>query len=321
MKHRIKILLGLVVIVGISVLYAAQATHFTRIRVSADPATVTNDPLSDGQIEIEGTIYALSGVDAVGGYVSTTANTFVGDQSIDGDLDFLGAQEISTTAGSLTIAPFDGATLITGGLTTTTANTFVGDQSIDGDLNFLGAQAITTTTGALTLNPAENFDVVIATSDTLTAGPITVFSNYVLEGYSTGRSVIRVMDVLVTNASTGGLLQLETTDVFNGDVNAAEDDLTLDTPGTAFTYGDGAGADDNKVTILDAGISGVPVAVLSSEVVSNAGGTDYTVNGVVVGTGIELVWLGITDAVTTADLDLLVDTGIITVRVVYITTL
>lgn len=264
-------ILGLVVITA-ALLWAGQPTHLTQLRISASPSSITNT-LTDGQIEVEGTLFALSSVD------------------------------------------------ITGGLTTTTANTFVGDMSLDGDLDFLGAQEISTTTGALTLNPAENFDVVIATTDTLTAGPITVLSNYVLEGYSTGRSVIRVIDLLITDASTGGLLQLETTDVYNGDVNAAEDELTIDVAGTNFTYGDGAGADDNKVTILNAGISGVPVAVLSSEIVSNASGAQNSVNAVVVGTGIEVVFLAITTAATTADLDLLVDTGSMTVRIVYVTTL
>lgn len=203
------------------------------------------------------------------------------------------------------------------------AGTFyaLGTVSIDGDIDFVGPQEITTSSGDLTLNPAEGGDIVIATTDTLTAGPITSSLNYVLEGYSTGRSVLRIVDILITNAGDGGKLQLESTNVYNGDVNAAEDNLAIDVAGTNFIYGDGAGADDNKVRMLDAGISGVPIAVLSSVYLLNAGGSQHVVSGSVVSNNIELTFLGITDASTTADLDLLVDTGDFTIRVTYITTL
>ena len=85
----------------------------------------------------------------------------VGDLSLDGDLDFVGAQAITTTAGDLTLNPsgavacgsnnFTGMGTLGCGVITT-----VGDLSLDGDLDFLGAQAITTTAGDLTLNPSGN---------------------------------------------------------------------------------------------------------------------------------------------------------------------
>ena len=57
-----------------------------------------------------------------------------GDVQMDADLDFVGAQSITTTAGDLTIAP-------------------AGGLAVDADLNFTGAQSITTTAGDLTIAP------------------------------------------------------------------------------------------------------------------------------------------------------------------------
>ncbi len=64
---------------------AAGSINFTGATVDVDGAFTASSMTSDA------------------GFTSSTANTFVGDQSVDGDLDFLGAQAITTTAGDVTI--------------------------------------------------------------------------------------------------------------------------------------------------------------------------------------------------------------------------
>jgi len=58
-------------------------------------------------------------VDFTGGITTGTANTFTGDLALDGDLDFTGAQDISTTAGNLTITPAGGKVTVTDTVVTT----------------------------------------------------------------------------------------------------------------------------------------------------------------------------------------------------------
>lgn len=67
--------------------------------------------------------------------VEASGLTVTGAFSLDGDLDFTGPQEISTTTGDLTLNP-------------------ASDVNIDADINFTGAQSILTTSGTLSLSPS-----------------------------------------------------------------------------------------------------------------------------------------------------------------------
>ena len=110
----------------------------------------------DGAVTLKG---AVTLGDA-GGDVITITGTVTGDVALDGDLDFVGAQAITTTVGDLTLNPAGDVACGSNNFTGMGALTMVGTLSVDGDLAFVGPQAITTTTGDLTLNPAG--DVVVS---------------------------------------------------------------------------------------------------------------------------------------------------------------
>lgn len=80
----------------------------------------------------DGSVYTDFQTDGSGNLYLTLTGTKV---NLDADLEFAGAQSITTTAGDLTIAPSGGNFLL------------------DADLDFVGAQSITTSAGDLTIAP------------------------------------------------------------------------------------------------------------------------------------------------------------------------
>ena len=98
----------------------------------------------------------------------TGTSAMTGALNLDGDLTFTGAQQVTTSAGNLTVAAA-GDVVITpvGGDITVT-----GAFALDGDLNFTGAQAITTTSGNLSLTPAGDLVINPTGSDVTITGAV-----------------------------------------------------------------------------------------------------------------------------------------------------
>ncbi len=129
-----------------------------------------------GDVTITGAM-SLSGafspnsVNVTGGVTCTAlsvtgTSAMTGALNLDGDLTFTGAQQVTTSAGNLTVAAA-GDVVITpaGGDITVT-----GALGLDGDLNFTGAQAITTTSGNLSLTPSGDITLAPTGNDVNVTG-------------------------------------------------------------------------------------------------------------------------------------------------------
>jgi hypothetical protein len=137
--------------------------------------------------------------------------------SVDGNLEFVGAQTIDTTAGNLTLnAAASTNQLVLGssgnvGIGTASAGEAL---SVDGNLEFVGAQTIDTTAGNLTLNAAAVTDQLVLDSD--------------------GNVGIGVADPAFALHLIGGSYQAGVSNIFSGDDSATL--LTLTPWGTTPNY-------------------------------------------------------------------------------------
>ncbi len=139
-------------------------------------------------------------------------------------------------------------------------------------------------------------------------------ANYAVEGYGTGRNVLRSLRLKLENATTAGnYVKATTFNKFNHTPIAEADDVLLGTPKTNFSYPLAWVFD-----ILVAGLEGNCIGVLSASVQENQSGTALTVVGDVNSNGIRVSLLNAASAAG-ADIDSLVDTGQISIQVLYVT--
>jgi len=173
--------------------------HYTDDDVDAHLSGGDGISYSGGTVAVD-LVDAWSGLEFSGGdlrvdldaaFTWTGAHTFQSDIQADCDLDFVGAQSITTTGGNLTLAPTEDVVVsnasvflsdgefvgVSGGVGWTFDNTGTELEAnatlrVDGDLDFVGAQSITTTGGALTIAPALDLvldpggnDVVLSDAD------------------------------------------------------------------------------------------------------------------------------------------------------------
>jgi len=166
-------------------------------------------------------------------------------------------------------------------------------------------------------------DAVYMASDsgaTVHAANVISNSNYAVEGYSTGRNVLRSLMLRIENATTGGnYVKATVTGLFNAGNVAVEDDIYGD--GTRYYYAEGGNQD--IMIIKGAGLDGLCVGILSADIARNYSGTDltiYTATPTTLG-GNGSLFLRFANATSGAlvDLDALVDTGLIDIRVTYLT--
>ena len=144
----------------------------------------------------------------------------------------------------------------------------------------------------------------------------TVHDNFVLEGLTTGRNVMRCVELTIENATEAGKIKMSTLSVFNGDVNTVEDNLAIDVAGTNFQYGDGSGGDDHICMILNAGISGEPIGGFTI-MARNETTVEVDIRTTVSGGNLLLAFFAQDDGATDSDLDVMVDTGDIRVYIIY----
>lgn len=127
----------------------------------------------------------------------------------------------------------------------------------------------------------------------------------------------RVMTITIANGSDADHIKCSSSSVYRGDTNTEQDNIGKDSIITGvwqLTVG------GDNLLLLDAGIAGDLVAVLSTSVVTNLSATAINVKGVL---NSHRLYMTFTDAATGAAVDLttLVDTGTITLQIAYITDL
>ncbi len=128
MKNKYVKILGLVLLSALAIFAQIDnATYYTALRVSSSPATATN-VLTDGQVEVEGTLFALGAVTITGALTQT------GLLTADGGIT-LGAQQTLSVPDSAFVD-----TLTTNILTVGSTSSYVGLMTATGGIS-LGAQS------------------------------------------------------------------------------------------------------------------------------------------------------------------------------------
>jgi hypothetical protein len=136
----------------------------------------------------------------------------------------------------------------------------------------------------------------------------------VIKGDGTAGRVMRKVLLTIKDGTTPSTIKCQTTSQWNGDAMGEEDNLAKGTPGTNFSLA----FDGGSLILLNAGISGDCVCIISSSLYYNASAVALTVGGKYHASGLQVVFYnGTTGAVV--DLSTLVDTGEINVQIVYVT--
>lgn len=138
----------------------------------------------------------------------------------------------------------------------------------------------------------------------------------VIKGDGTEGRVLRCMTVRIKNGATAAHIKVETTSVWNGDVIAESTEFTKgETSAESRFILDASGY---LLSVLNAGITGDPLAVLSATISYNASGTILSVFGAISSTHVRLLFYN-NPTGETVDLTTLVDTGEINVTILYVT--
>lgn len=161
---------------------------------------------------------------------------------------------------------------------------------------------------------AEAIAALEGEADVALGGTLTTQSNYVLEGYTTGRTVVRRCQIKIDNGTDASTLKCTVTSEWNGDAIGETDNISKGATTGNFTLNAAGGG----LKIENAGLSGTVVAVLDATQGYNASGTAVTVSGDASSGDVRLVFRNPT---TAAEMDLtsLVDTGILYIQFTYVT--
>ena len=142
---------------------------------------------------------------------------------------------------------------------------------------------------------------------------VTPPANEQVKGDGTAGRVMRVIYLSIENATDAAKIICTTGSRWNGDANGAVDNVAKGATTGVWTLS----ASGATLLLLNTGISGDAVAVISAEIYSNASRTALTVAGSVNG-GIQLSFYNATSGAA-VDLTTLVDTGAIYLNISYLT--
>ncbi len=141
-----------------------------------------------------------------------------------------------------------------------------------------------------------------------------VLPNQIIGDGTAGR-VLRVLRLNIKNGASAAHIQCATANLWNGNINDLGSEFAKNETSPEATYT--LDATGSALTILNAGLTGSAIAVLSADMDNNLSGTALTIYADATG-GLRLIFL---NAATGAEVDLttLVDTGQMYVRITYIT--
>ena len=174
--------------------------------------------------------------------------------------------------------------------------------------SFLSTITLTGTDGkTITLTQDTSLDEAVAMSS---KAPKTA----TIAGDGTAGRVIRQIQLRIDNGTTGVGLKCRTVNLWNGDVNAELDNILKNATTGIYSLN----ASGQTLTLLNAGISGDCVAVLSAELTYNLCGTAL-VWDVQKGAGGILVVVSDSTSGAALDMTTLVDTGKFFIHITYVT--
>ena len=145
-------------------------------------------------------------------------------------------------------------------------------------------------------------------------GTAAVIAN-TIKGDGTAGRVLRQLRVVLEDGTEASHIKASTENWWNGDANNPQDNIGKDGVNTGVWNLDATGS---KLQLLDSGISGTLIAILSVDVVLNYTATAFRVNYQVSSTN---MYLDFRDTITSTarDLTLLLDTGKIVIVITYVT--
>tara|TARA_R100000900_G_scaffold59788_1_gene48285 strand:+ start:1072 stop:3357 length:2286 start_codon:yes stop_codon:yes gene_type:complete len=306
--------------IGYRALNSANVQDFNR-----NVAIGSYSMFSSGTNQQTGTV--AIGYSALGDLTSGVRNTGVGYTSIYANTT--GADNTALGYGSLAgLNHADGdhntAVGVNGGsnLVTGYQNTFIGSNnqpSASGSINqtTLGYAVTAVANNSVTLGNA-SVTAVYAGSDsgaTVHAGSVISNSNYALEGYSTGRNVLRVIKYKFEDATDANKVKITATSLFNGDAVSVVDNISTSAI-TNYNFQ----ASFGELRVGYANFTGNVVGIISCETLRNTTGTDMMVqvNNSSANSRIEVYFRNRTSG---AELNMedLVDSGYLEVSLAYIT--
>ena len=137
----------------------------------------------------------------------------------------------------------------------------------------------------------------------------------VIKGDGVAGRVLRVGNIRIEDATDAAHIKCSTTSLWNGDANTAQDNIGKDEVTTGVWN---LSLNGSVLYLVDSGITGTLIAVLSMLIRSNSSGTDILVTGQATA---GWLYLGFTNSTTGAPVDLttLVDTGSIQLQWTYVT--
>jgi len=306
--------------IGYRALNSANVQDFNR-----NVAIGSYSMFSSGTNQQTGTV--AIGYSALGDLTSGVRNTGVGYTSIYANTT--GADNTALGYGSLSgLNHADGdhntAVGVNGGsnLVTGYQNTFIGSNNQPASSSTtnsatLGYAVTAVASNSVTLGNA-SVTAVYAGSDsgaTVHAGSVISNSNYALEGYSTGRNVLRVIKYKFEDATDANKVKITATSLFNGDAVSVVDNIST---GAVTNYNFQASFGELRVGY--ANFTGNVVGIISCETLRNTTGTDMMVqvNNSSANSRIEVYFRNRTSG---AELNMedLVDSGYLEVSLAYIT--
>ena len=157
-----------------------------------------------------------------------------------------------------------------------------------------------------------NGDTTSAPSQNAVYDKVNVIDKCIIGDATAGR-VIRVLHIDIENGTNATTIKPSSTNQWNGDTNAAEDNLGKSGDTGVFAL-DATGA---QLTLQNAGLTGNSVALLNTEIWQNQSNTAISCRGTISG-GLRLTFYNATSGAT-VDLTTLVDTGNIRLDITYLT--
>jgi hypothetical protein len=246
--------------------------------IGANKITEIRYNSTSGQFEIQGSIGAASGT---------------------GTMAAQNANAVDITGGTIAGATVDGGT--------------VGGSSAGDIVTIDDTQTLT---GKRLTSPKVNEDVAVAATATELNTAADGISNPPIAGDSTAGRVLRKTIFVIEDGTNATTVKMSTTLPWNESSVSTVDNIADDTPSGGFSFTEGTSY--FYARILDANITGTPVALLSADITYNTTGTLLSVEGRVFSSDIQLQFWQAPNG-SNITLTTLVDSGDIRVSVTYLT--